>query len=67
MTPVIVTTGMAALRKSRAEAFADEARSVLRRAGLEKYSLLCAVQARLGTSSRSQAVTRARQLGLLEG
>jgi LuxR family transcriptional regulator, maltose regulon positive regulatory protein len=32
---------------SRAEAFATEARSVLRRAGLEKYSLLCAVQARL--------------------
>jgi len=52
---------------SRAEAFAKEALCVLRRAGLEKYSLLCAVQARLGTSSRSQAVTRARQLGLLEG
>ena len=32
---------------SRAEAFADEALCVLRRAGLEKYSLLCAVQARL--------------------
>ena len=31
---------------SQAEAFADQARSVLRRAGPEKYSLLCAVQAR---------------------
>jgi LuxR family maltose regulon positive regulatory protein len=31
---------------SQAEAFADQARSVLRRAGIEKYSLLCAVQAR---------------------
>ena len=32
---------------NQAEAFAKEARYILRRAGLEKYSLLCAVQARL--------------------
>ena len=33
-------------RWSQAEAFADQARSVLRCAGIEKFSLLCAVQAR---------------------
>ena len=32
---------------SRAEEFASQARGVLHRAGLEKFSLLCAVQARL--------------------
>jgi LuxR family maltose regulon positive regulatory protein len=34
-------------RWDRAEALASQARSVLDRAGIEKYSLLCAVQARL--------------------
>ena len=43
---------------SQAEAFADQARSVLRRAGIEKFSLLCAVQAR---SALHQGDAAARQ------
>ena len=43
---------------SQAEAFADQARSVLRRAGPEKYSLLCAVQARSALHRGDAAAAR---------
>ena len=45
-------------RWSQAEAFADQARSVLRRTGIEKYSLLCAVQARCALHRGDAAAAR---------
>jgi LuxR family transcriptional regulator, maltose regulon positive regulatory protein len=45
-------------RWDRAEALASQARSVLDRAGIEKYSLLCAVKARLALHRGDAAAAR---------
>lgn len=51
---------------SRAEAFADQARSVLRRAGIEKFSLLCAVQARSALHQGDAAAARQELVSVQE-
>ena len=53
-------------RWSQAEAFADQARSVLRRAGIEKFSLLCAVQARCALHQGDAAAARQELVSVQE-
>ena len=53
-------------RWSQAEAFADQARSVLRRAGIEKFSLLCAVQARCALHRGDAAAARQELVSVQE-
>jgi LuxR family maltose regulon positive regulatory protein len=50
----------------QAEALASQARSVLRRAGIEKYSLLCAVQARLALHRGDAAAARQELVSVQE-
>ncbi len=50
----------------QAEALASQARSVLDRAGIEKYSLLCAVQARLALHRGDITATRRELVGAQE-
>ena len=50
----------------QAEALASQARSVLQRAGIEKYSLLCAVQARLALHRGDIAAARRELLSAHE-
>ena len=51
---------------SQAEALASQARSVLQRAGIEKYSLLCAVQARVALHRGNIAAARRELLSAQE-
>ena len=51
---------------SQAEAFADQARSVLRRAGIEKNALLCAVQARSALHRGDAAAARQELVSVQE-